>query len=131
MFGFVSHDSDRRKFQKFRAITRSASWYATAIRPWMQTFWFITLRNPGEKAIAGADGWLFYKPDVRYLVEGGEEWSDTTEKPLTLITAFRDELAGRGIHLLVVPMPGKPSIYPDKLTGRVKADGAFRSEPGI
>ena len=114
-------------FRSFERSLESASWYATAIRPWMQTFWFMTLRNPGEKAIAGADGWLFYKPDVRYLVEGDEDRRDATEKPLTVITAFRDELAGRGIHLLVVPMPGKPSIYADKLTGRAKADGAFRS----
>ena len=65
-------------FRSFERSLESASWYATAIRPWMQTFWFMTLRNPGEKAIAGADGWLFYKPDVRYLIEGDEDRRDTT-----------------------------------------------------
>src|SRR5262249_3717999 len=35
------------------------------------------------------------------------------------ILNFHDQLAGRGIHLMVVPTPGKPALYGDKLTPRV------------
>ena len=36
---------------------------------------------------------------------------------------FRDQLSRKGIRLLVVPMPVKPSVYPDKLTRRVASGG--------
>lgn len=39
---------------------------------------------------------------------------------------FRDQLKERGIALVVVPIPGKPSVYPDKLTRRA-ADKEVRS----
>ena len=35
---------------------------------------------------------------------------------LDAVLSFREQLAERGIHLLVIPAPGKASIYPDKLT---------------
>ena len=68
----------------------------------------------------GRDGWLFYTPDVQYLLEtnvlqGGKE----PEDPVSAIVSFRTQLDRRGIHLLVLPLPGKPSIYPDKLTSRM------------
>ncbi len=98
-----------------RAFEREAersSAIAGAIRPWVEYGMFTLLRSPGEQAILGRDGWLFYKPDVRYLIE-------PCSQPIRAIERFRDELAGRGIRLLVVPIPGKPSVYPDRLTGRV------------
>ena len=45
------------------------------------------------------------------------------DDPLSAIIAFRDQLARKGIRLLVVPMPVKPSVYPDKLTRRVLSGG--------
>jgi hypothetical protein len=86
---------------------------AASVRPATQYFWYATLRNPGEKAVAGREGWFFYKPDVRYLVEP----LDNTG-PLSAILAFRRQLAARGIHLMVMPVPGKPSVYPDRLSRR-------------
>lgn len=96
------------------------------VRPATQYFWFATLRNPGEKAVAGRDGWFFYKPDLRYLVEP----LDNTG-PLSAILAFRRQLAARGIHLMVMPVPGKPSVYPDRLSRRACAtDGPGLSHTG-
>ncbi|HKW97024.1 MAG TPA: hypothetical protein VJN43_04780 [Bryobacteraceae bacterium] len=97
-----------------------SSMYQQTIRPWMQFLLYAALRNPGEKAILGRDGWLFYKPDVDYLVDRGTSEGDD---PFSAIVAFRGELAQRGIRLIVIPMPGKPSVYPEKLTRR----GGFRS----
>jgi hypothetical protein len=36
------------------------------------------------------------------------------------ICAFRDDLAARGIHLVVVPAPNKESIYPERLSSRAR-----------
>jgi hypothetical protein len=116
--------------RSFERSLESASIFAAAIRPKIQAFWFFTLRYPGEKAIAGHGDWFFYKPDVRYLIERGDTGRDQEhgENPLNAITKYRDDLSKRGIRLLVVPVPGKPSIYSDKLTGRVKEGDSFRSQ---
>jgi hypothetical protein len=94
-----------------------SSIYVEGLRPWMQYLTYLVLRSPGEKAILGRDGWLFYKPDVQYLVEAVQA------DPLAAILTFQRQLSNRGIRLMVIPMPGKPSIYPDKLTHRA----GFRS----
>src|SRR5581483_2709980 len=94
---------------------RSASVFARRLRPWLLFAWFAAFRNPGEKALVGRDDWFFYKPDVRYLVESSEQ---ARQDAFEAIIAFRDQLAARGIRLLVMPVPGKPSIYPDRLTAR-------------
>lgn len=90
------------------------SWFANAIRPAMQYAQFRVLRYAGEDALIGRDGWLFYKPGVRYLIEPWNNFDDA----LTAITAFRDTLSARGIQLLVIPAPDKESVYPERLTSR-------------
>jgi hypothetical protein len=117
LFTTIPTTDNLRAFEK--DLERS-SVYSQQVRPWMQYLTYVALRNPGEKAILGRDGWLFYKPDVQYLVEQRPKGS---EDPVTAILAFREELARRGIRLIVIPMPGKPSVYPEKLTRR----NGFRS----
>jgi hypothetical protein len=73
-------------------------------RPLVQSLLFTVFRNPGEKALLGPRGELFYKQDVRYLVEP----LDLTE-PRATIEDFRRQLAARGIRLIAVPVPVKPN----------------------
>ncbi len=42
----------------------------------------------------------------------------TTSEVFAAIVSFRDDLAKRGIKLLVMPAPNKSSIYPEMLTAR-------------
>jgi len=97
------------------------SWFAQALRPWMQWVRYVALADTGAKALVGRHGWWFYRPGVRYLVEscrrGGTERTGH-EAAVSAIVAFRDQLATRGIRLLVVPVPGKASVYPDMLSAR-------------
>src|SRR6266545_1027584 len=90
---------------------------AHAVRPWVQYSQFVLFGDLGEKALAGRSGWLFYKPDMRYLVEAAP-----VEDPFRAITDFSDQLNRRGIHLLIIPIPGKPALYGDMLTRRVNGD---------
>ncbi|MGH9881406.1 MAG: alginate O-acetyltransferase AlgX-related protein [Pyrinomonadaceae bacterium] len=99
------------------------SWFPQMLRPWWQLLRFTLLRDLGEKTLLGRDGWLFYALDVRYLVDPDVTGRARDPDPLSAILSFRDQLSSRGIRLLVVPMPGKPSIYPDKLTQRAKSGG--------
>ena len=49
---------------------------------------------------------------MRYLVE------PAIGDAFHAIVDFHDQLARRGVHLLVLPMPGKPALYGRMLTPR-------------
>jgi hypothetical protein len=111
----------------FERDTERASVLAAFVRPWVQSLRFILLRDPGEKTILGSGGWLFYRPDVQYLIEPFRfDDSAAATNPVAAIVRFRDQLASRGIRLLVIPIPAKPSIYPELLSLRPVASGALR-----
>ena len=95
-----------------------ASVVARAVRPWFQFVQFDWLRDGGKRALVGREGWLFYKPGYDDMVARHSGSSDGTSDAVAAIVAWRDALAARGIHLLVVPVPNKESIYPDFLTDR-------------
>ena len=94
---------------------------AQMIRPWMQYARFVLLEDAGDKAVIGRGAWLFYRPAVQYLIE---PWS-SSDDIFAAILSFRDDLAKRGIELLVMPAPNKASIYPEMLA----AGAAGVSEP--
>jgi hypothetical protein len=95
---------------------RLADW----LRPSVQYAKFLLLADMGDKALMGWSGWFFYKPAVQYLIEplptdsGYGRGADV----FSAIITFRDQLAQRGIKLLIVPAPNKASIYPEMLTRR-------------
>lgn len=79
-------------------------------------FWNV-FKEPGEKAFLGENGWLFYREDVSYLVMPSplDQRSSRLDNPVKEIIAFQQDLQKKGIELLVVIVPGKPSIYPEFL----------------
>lgn len=74
-----------------------------------------------EEAYIGEDGWVFYRPDVDAVVMH----SSSTDAAATGIAEFAAQLGERGIKLVVVPVPGKATIHPEKLT----ADSAGLARP--
>lgn len=81
----------------------------------------------GAMSIAGEDGWMFLNSELLHLAVGpfwGEaaeaigkaskpEWRD----PLPAIVDFHESLKGAGVELLLVPVPPKAAVHPDKLDG--------------
>ncbi|HEV2840569.1 MAG TPA: hypothetical protein VGW39_04520 [Chthoniobacterales bacterium] len=76
-------------------------------------------------ACAEADGWLFFAAEFR-LLSLGRFWGDEASKvsrshkpeladPIPAIVDFQKQLKARGIDLLVVPVPPKAAIYPEKI----------------
>jgi hypothetical protein len=76
-------------------------------------------------ACAEADGWLFFAAEFR-LLSLGRFWGDEAPKvsrahkpeladPVPAIVDFQEQLKARGIDLLVVPVPPKAAIYPEKI----------------
>lgn len=97
-----------------------------AIRPKYQLTVWKLFSEPGEKVVLGnnpadlsSDPWLYYRQDVEFLVQPSpfDERAAKLDDPIKAIQKFRDQLKAKGVELLVVVVPGKPSIYPERLTG--------------
>ncbi len=111
---------------------------AQAVRPLVQYARFVLFQDAGDQALLGREGWFFYRPAVQYLVEPcpnvGHAPGGTPKRSLSVdfpqndifaaIVSFRDELAKRGIKLLVMPAPNKSSIYPEMLAVRANGTGS-------
>ncbi len=102
----------------FEKSVEDSSALAAAVRPSMLDF---LLRRGGagsEEAYVGNDGWLFYRPDVDALAMRPAARGGAARGVALLAT----DLAARGIRLVVVPVPGKAAIHPEKLSS---AQGKF------
>jgi hypothetical protein len=119
------------------------SLFANGIRPWMLLGYYGIFGDLGEKAVPGRNDWFFYRPDVDFLVKPpvDDERSlivdpndiATHDSIIDTIVTFKNQLAERGIDLLVVVMPTKASIYPDLLTPAMNAalSGTFSHSLGL
>jgi hypothetical protein len=67
------------------------------------------------KAVAGADGYLFYLNSLKYVVGGDLEKQRKGKNPLPIIVEFKRQLEQRGVDFLFVPVPTKLEVYPEKL----------------
>lgn len=91
------------------------------------------LRGGNEDAYCGQHGWLFYRRDVDSLTgpgfldatvlarraAGGSEIATPPQPdPLRAIVDFRDRLSARGVALVVMPVPVKPTIHPERFSPR-------------
>ncbi len=92
-----------------------------SVRPKYQLSVWNIFRDPGEKVVLGngKSPWLYYRQDVEFLVQPSplDIRSAKLDNPIKAIERFRDQLRSKGVELLVVVVPGKPSIYPERLTG--------------
>ena len=112
LFTQCRNQADLRSFEQ--AVER-ASVTIRALRPWMQAAQFFGLHEAGGQALVGRDGWIFYAPGVAATTQRPTAGNTSVREAIKAITDFRDQLASRGIHLLIVPVPNKASVYPDKL----------------
>jgi alginate O-acetyltransferase complex protein AlgJ len=86
---------------------------------------FAAAEKAKASVVAGADGWLFLASELRML-SFDRFWSDAAANasrapkaewadPVPAIVDFQTQLKARGIDLLLVPVPPKAAIYPEKL----------------
>jgi len=73
-------------------------------------------RPAGLKALIGQEGWLFFRGDLEYLLSGELRGQPDERDPYPAIVDFRDQLAAKGIDLLVVFIPTKGEVYPERIS---------------
>src|SRR4051794_3730029 len=89
-------------------------------------------------AFPGREGWLFFASEFRPL-SVGRFWGPDAVKanrlarpeyadPLPAILDFKDQLARAGVELVLVPVPPKAAVHPDKVSDAVK-DVSGRVDP--
>ena len=109
------------------------SWLTLAVKSPFQAV-FVRLKVGNEKAYVGRDGWLFFEPGVKALTgrgfldagqlkqrsRSGGGFTDVVQPdPRVAILQFHEELKARGIELVLIPTPVKPTIHPEYLTPRL------------
>ena len=128
-----------RIFKANRALLHDINTYEDALTddsfmtktllPPAQSFLTGILGVGNEKAYLGKDRWLFYRPAIDYLIGSGfldrkrliaramsgTEWQPAPQPdPMIAIFQFQKQLAARGIQLIIMPVPVKPMIHPEK-----------------
>lgn len=90
----------------------------------------VKLGAGNEQVYLGSAGWLFYRPDVDYvtgppflepkILVHRANVSAVQPDSVKAIVQFRDQLAARGIELIVLPIPMKPGIEARHLSVRAQ-----------
>ncbi len=122
-----------RRINEYEDDLEDASLAGQIIRPTVQSFMASRLGVGNEQAYVGRDGWLFYRPgmdsltgpgflDERQLARraaSGTEWRAAPQPdPRKAILDFKRQLDERGITLIVMPTPIKPTIHPERFSAR-------------
>ena len=100
------------------------------VRPVVQDVMTGWLAVGTARVEVGADGWLFYRPDIDHVIgrgflsphalahraAGGDTIVAAPEPdPRPALLTLQNQLARRGIALIVMPTPVKPSAEPDRI----------------
>ena len=114
------------------------------IRPPTQ-YLLTTLLGTGTAQVhRGTQGWLFYGPDVAYVTgngflapaqlarratRGDTRGAAEQPDPRPVIFDLHQQLARRGIDLIVMPTPVKPGVHPERLTRRARGSAGIARNP--
>jgi SGNH hydrolase-like domain, acetyltransferase AlgX len=107
--------------------------------PRMQYLLTVLLGAGNEQVYLGHDPWLFYRADVDHVIgppfldpvrmKHRLQTSRVQSDPIKAIVDFRDQLAARGIDLVVLPVSVKPSTEGEMLAvshaNRAQAESAL------
>lgn len=128
----LQHIPTAGELKSFESNLEQDSIVASWILPHAQRA-LLQLGAGNEQVVVGREHWLMYRPDVEYLTgrgfldpghlqarsrAGGEATAPIHPNPLPAILRFKEQLAQRGITLIVMPIPLKPMLYPERLSSR-------------
>ena len=113
-----------RELEQFEDSVEDASLLGRSLRPPTQ-YLLAGLGAGNERAYIGRTPWLFYRESLDYLTGPGFQTD-----PRLAILQLKEQLEARGIRLVVMPTPVKPSVHPEYFTRRFGGrEGPLRPEP--
>jgi hypothetical protein len=142
LVSFFTQAPTKENLHRWDENAKDRSIFAKWLRPRTLQLRYDVLGEMNPKAVKGVEDWLFYNQDVDYLLHPpytDERFYDGTfdtliagkhvniRDPRIAMQDFKDRLAARGIELLLIPIPGKPSIYPEKLVAGFQGQPASPS----
>lgn len=129
---WLPHSEDLKRVER---TLENESLVSQWLLPRMQYFLTVLLGAGNEQVYLGHDPWLFYRADVDHVI--GPPFLDPLRMkhrlqatrvqpdPIKAIVDFRNQLAARGIDLVLLPVSVKPSTEGEMLavsnTNRAKA----------
>ncbi|HEY6153127.1 MAG TPA: hypothetical protein VIW07_05245 [Candidatus Udaeobacter sp.] len=133
---WVPHGEDLKRVER---SLENESLVSQWLLPRMQYLLTVLMGAGNEQVYLGHDPWLFYRADVDHVI--GPPFLDSTRlkhrlqtsgiqpDPIKGIVDFRNQLAARGIDLVVLPVSVKPSMEGEMLAmskaNRAKASDAL------
>lgn len=70
-----------------------------------------------ELSVKGGERWLFLRQEMTHLARGALT-AEMCAQSVQAITAYHAALAAEGVQLIVLPVPTKIEIYPDKFSAQ-------------
>ncbi len=126
-----------RAIERFEDDLEDSSLLTRNLLQPVQVFMSSAFQIGNEEVYTGRDGWLYFRADVDYCTSPGfltEDWLEDRAlagneytgppqpDPRKAILQFHDQLAQRGIRLIVLPTPVKPVIYGEHLARGLEQD---------
>ena len=90
------------------------------------------LERGNARVVFGNDGWLFFREAVDYLTGPAIDTSGAPElgTAMSVIIDFHRQLEAAGVDLLVVPVPVKATLHPERLWSKTDPS-ALPNNPGF
>jgi alginate O-acetyltransferase complex protein AlgJ len=133
---WLPHSEDLKRVER---TLENESLVSQWLLPRVQYLLTVLLGAGNEQVYLGHDPWLFYRADVDHVI--GPPFLDPVRMkqrlhasrvqpdPIKAIVDFRNQLAARGIDLVVLPVSVKPSVEGEMLAvsnaNRTQASGAL------
>ncbi|MCC5845214.1 MAG: hypothetical protein JJU05_13270 [Verrucomicrobia bacterium] len=89
------------------------AWFRPALLDTLQPLLW-RLGSGNGQAVRGRGDWMLFQPDIDHVTGPAFD----VQAPLAAIRDLSEQLAERGITLVVVPAPVKPQIHPESLSAR-------------
>lgn len=115
-----------------RAVGEKAAWrrWVRSIAPLHRRIRRKLARRPKAlQALLGSQGFLFFRKSLDFVVGGDLRAQPAGKDPAPTIIAFKDYLAGIGVDFLLVPVPTKSEVFPDRLRIGVPSPESGRALP--
>ena len=112
-----------QEIKDFETSMEDGQYLSRALRPWAQYVLTVMLDTGNEKALTGRNGELFYSEELKALLEPDP---GRAQKAVGEILKLNEYLKTRGVTLIVMPVPNKLYIYPERF-----ASGAWASDESL